>query len=258
MAIASVLCSASIIEFTIPQVVRLSQASQHPLAAAPLFPTRAALFGRMIAPQAAITLAQFALVRELRGGLDRAVGPSALNLPVAYGAASVPFIAAKYNLIISSVYSHSGRTPPAALPWRETPLRAAAGFWKRNIAPGLAWSLLRDTGSVGGGIVLGPVVSRRLADATGSEAVTAPHRFAGGLLAGSCTGLATQLFHNTALTAGRMAEAGGSLPGTAECMRRVLAEHGAKALYVNFQWRVAIIALWTAILNATDPFAVSR
>ena len=40
------------------------------------------------------------------------------------------------------------------------------------------------------------------------------------------------------------------------CDRGLLTEHGPRALYVNFQYRVAIIALWTAILNATDPFAV--
>ena len=33
-----------------------------------------------------------------------------------------------------------------------------------------------------------------------------------------------------------------------------LAGHGARAVYVNFQFRVAIIALWTGILNVADPF----
>ena len=106
--------------------------------------------------------------------------------------------------------------------------------------------------------MLGPVVSARLATATGSEAAGAPQRLAGGLLAGTACGLATQLFHNTALTAGRMAETGGTVPGTLECLRRVFEEHGRRAFYVNFPFRVAIIALWTAILNVTQPFEQTR
>ena len=66
-------------------------------------------------------------------------------------------------------------------------------------------------------------------------------------------GLATQLFHNAALTAGRMAEAG-TRPGTLEAMRLCIKEHGASALYVNYPYRVAVIALWTGILHVADPF----
>ena len=108
----------------------------------------------------------------------------------------------------------------------------------------------------GGGIVLGPVVSARIAAATDQPA-GAPHRFAGGLLAGAACGLGTQLFHNTALTAGRMA-ATGPKPGPLVCLRRVFAEHGASAFYLNFQHRMAIIALWTSILNVAQPFEKQR
>ena len=82
----------------------------------------------------------------------------------------------------------------------------------------------------------------------------APTKFAGGLGAGAACGLATQLFHNAALTAGRVAESTGEIPSAAAAMRTALAEHGARAVYVNFQFRVAIIALWTGILNVADPF----
>ena len=39
---------------------------------------------------------------------------------------------------------------------------------------------------------------------------------------------------------------------------RVFAEHGAKAFYFNFQHRMAIIALWTSILNVAQPFEKQR
>ena len=97
------------------------------------------------------------------------------------------------------------------------------------------------------------MVTPVLATATGGDVTSPPIKFSGGLLAGSFCGLATQLFHNTALTAGRVVETGGSC-GTVEAMQRVFAEHGARAIYVNFQFRVAVIALWTAILNVADPF----
>ena len=50
-----------------------------------------------------------------------------------------------------------------------------------------------------------------------------------------------------------MAEAG-KRPSNFEAMRRCLAEHGASALYVNYPYRVAVIALWTGILHVADPF----
>ena len=105
--------------------------------------------------------------------------------------------------------------------------------------------MLRDSGSVGGGIVVAPLV-------VPSDA-SPPVKFLGGLGCGACCGLATQLFHNAALTAGRMAEAG-RRPGTLEAMRLCIKEHGASALYVNYPYRVAVIALWTGILHVADPY----
>ena len=78
-------------------------------------------------------------------------------------------------------------------------------------------TIVANIGCSGGGIVLGPLVSERIAAAT-EQPVGAPHRFAGGLLAGAACGLGTQLFHNTALTAGRMA-ATGPQPGPLVCLR---------------------------------------
>ena len=88
------------------------------------------------------------------------------------------------------------------------------------------------------------------------EKIESRHRVVGGLLAGCVTGLATQLFHNTALVAGRLAEVSGRAPTNSECLRRVIQEHGHRALYLNFRYRVGIIATWSAILNVTEPFAV--
>ena len=48
----------------------------------------------------------------------------------------------------------------------------------------------------------------------------------------------------------------GAAPSNVECMRQTLKEHGIRAAYLNFPFRVAIIAGWTAVLNVTDPFAV--
>ena len=66
IVVASALCSASIIEFTIPQVGNLSQNSADALPPAPLLPTRAAIFARAIGPQWALTVVQFLLVKVLR------------------------------------------------------------------------------------------------------------------------------------------------------------------------------------------------
>ena len=76
LCIASAACSAVIVEFTVPQIVKLSQMSTIPLPAAP-FQTRLLIMGRALAPQTAITCLQFAAVRELR---DVEAGVAAVQL----------------------------------------------------------------------------------------------------------------------------------------------------------------------------------
>ena len=62
-----------------------------------------------------------------------------------------------------------------------------------------------------------------------------------------------QVFHNAALTGGRMAAAG-ERPSNVACMRQLFAEHGRRALWLNFPQRVGVIASWSAILNVAQPF----
>ena len=236
LATSSLACSATLIELTIPQVVRLSRPTAEPLPTTPLT-ARLAMLPRLIGPQTALTVVQFGCIRELRDAMDRWRGPHPLHLSLSYGLVSGPCRSAAYNLLIAGTYAHHGRASPGDA--------SLERFWRTKVVPGLAWSVLRDSGSVGGGIVVAPLVVPRDA--------SPPVKFLGGLGCGACCGLATQLFHNAALTAGRMAEAG-KRPSNFEALRRCLAEHGASALYVNYPYRVAVIALWTGILHVADPF----
>ena len=111
------------------------------------------------------------------------------------------------------------------------------------------------TRSISRALVTSHVVNRVL-DVSHNNDSTPVHKFFGGLLAGCCTGLGTQLFHNAALTAGRIAQVEHRVPSTMECLRSVVQEHGASALWMNFRMRVMVIASWTAILNVTEPFGI--
>jgi hypothetical protein len=134
---------------TIPQVVNLSKTSGNPLPAATLFPHRATMFARIAPLQIGITMVQFAAVKHLRNALDTVLVPSPVNLSLAYGAASVPLIAAKYNLIIAEVYRYNGRSPSVTAAVQKSLAAQAKEFWMMRIQPGLLWSFLRDSFSVG-------------------------------------------------------------------------------------------------------------
>ena len=92
---------------------------------------------------------------------------------------------------------------------------------------------------------------------TESPAIAFGIKFLGGFMSGSICGLATQLFHNAALTGGRMAE-GGDIPGNLQCMRQLITEQGWRACYINFPLRVAIIAFWSGVLTVAQPFDYDR
>ena len=108
LATSSLACSATLIELTIPQVVRLSRPTAAPLPATPL-PARLAMLPRLIVPQTALTVVQFGCIRELRDAMDRARGPHPLHLSLSYGLVSGPCRSAAYNLLIAGTYAHHGR-----------------------------------------------------------------------------------------------------------------------------------------------------
>ena len=204
-------CSGVIIQFTVPQVIKLSRSSGNPLPQKTSARHMTALLWRSIAPQTAITAVQFGLVRQCKIGLDSAMGEHPLHLSLAYGAVSMPFVAAKYNLLITDVYKYHGRIIED--PVQQGPIQRAVSYWNRNVAPGIVWSLLRDSLSVGGAIVLAPTVApfvaqlqhRLLTPGQGeTQNPTRSQEFVAGVLSGALCGLGTQLFHNAALTAGRM------------------------------------------------------
>jgi hypothetical protein len=191
--VASVLCSASVIEFTIPQLVRLSQGTSTPLPPAPIR-ARAVLFARNIGPQAALTMVQFAGVRWGRDQLDALWGPSPMNFMLAYGGLSVPLVTLKYNLITADLYRYNNVIRPA--PEGETMMVFLKNQWNAKIRPGLAWAFIRDCFSIGGSVVLGPPATLALHSALGYDPEEKPGRllsFAGGLMSGCATGLATQV-----------------------------------------------------------------
>mmetsp|Transcript_4590 Transcript_4590/g.14642 ORF Transcript_4590/g.14642 Transcript_4590/m.14642 type:complete len:339 (-) Transcript_4590:61-1077(-) len=174
---ASLAGSAVLVELTVPQIVRLSLPTKTPLPNTPLA-ARIAMQPRLLGPQTALTTLQFGLTREVRDLLDRALGPNKLHLSAAYGIASGPCRAAAYNLLIAGTYAYHGRSAQGgtdSLPER------ARTFWLTKVKPGLLWSVLRDSGSVGGGIVLAPTVTPRDAPP--------PLKFACGVGAGALCGL---------------------------------------------------------------------
>ena len=87
LATSSLACSATLIELTIPQVVRLSRPTAEPLPATPLT-ARLAMLPRLLGPQTALTVVQFGCIRELRDAMDRWRGPHPLHLSLSYGLVS--------------------------------------------------------------------------------------------------------------------------------------------------------------------------
>eukprot|EP00657_Telonema_sp_P-1_P002385 TRINITY_DN15540_c0_g1_i1.p1 TRINITY_DN15540_c0_g1~~TRINITY_DN15540_c0_g1_i1.p1 ORF type:complete len:102 (+),score=10.87 TRINITY_DN15540_c0_g1_i1:139-444(+) len=94
---------------------------------------------------------------------------------------------------------------------------------------------------------------RQLQERTSLSSEHKSTQFICGVAAGCVTGLATQVLHNAALTAGQL-----RLKGEDSSHRRALTSlfktHGTKALWLNFPMRVAVIASFSAVLNVTQPF----
>ena len=105
-------------------------------------------------------------------GMNSGGFPHPLHLSLSYGLVSGPCRSAAYNLLIAGTYAHHGRASPGDF--------TIERFWRTKVVPGLAWSVLRDSGSVGGGIVVAPYVVPRDA--------SPPVKFLGGLGCGACCG----------------------------------------------------------------------
>ena len=189
---------------------------------------------RLLGPQTALTVVQFGCIRELRDAMDRWRGPHPLHLSLSYGLVSGPCRSAAYNLLIAGTYAHHGRAAPGDA--------SLARFWRTKVVPGLAWSVLRDSGSVGGGIVVAPYVVPRDA--------SPPVKFLGGLGCGACCGLA-----RSCSTTRRSRPIAWPRPAGARARsgRARLCRGARRARAVReLPYRVAVIALWTGILHVAD------
>eukprot|EP00656_Telonema_subtile_P012356 TRINITY_DN16214_c0_g1_i2.p1 TRINITY_DN16214_c0_g1~~TRINITY_DN16214_c0_g1_i2.p1 ORF type:complete len:262 (+),score=33.87 TRINITY_DN16214_c0_g1_i2:189-974(+) len=250
LGLSSVGCSAGVMVFTIPQIVKLSST---PIQGAGL-KMYSTVFARTLVPQALITAFQFSLVRKLKLGIDTMAGDHPMNLSFAYGIASVPLVAAKYNLLMEDVFHVANidiADVPKKVPASSSRMKEALAFWNQRIAPGFMFSLVRDSGSIGGAIVLGPMIVSRVFQEGDTPSNLA--LFGCGMAAGSICGLLTQGLHNLALTAGQL-QMRGEQGGHLATVRVLVKQYGVRALWLNYPMRVGAIASFSAILNVTQPF----
>ena len=253
---ASVLSGAVSIVFTVPQVVALSAASAAPLPATPyLSGSMKGIFAKSIGMQTGLKVAHFGAVKILKDTFDAAPGGGfgAYNINVAYGLVAVPAQAASYNSLTADVFQYFGKSKPTATTsWAQ----ASSDFFAKKIRPGFFWTFVRDSNSVGGGLLMGPVAAKFIAEQRSSCPDATPSRadkLIGGTLAGAVCGFATQIFHNAALTTGRAAELGAPL-STMQCMTQLWTANGFASFYKGFPNRVVVIASMSGILNLTEPF----
>ena len=256
IAAASALAGGITIVFTVPQIVALSQASPSPLPTTTYMGAAArGIFARAIAMQTGLKVLHFGAVRAIKKGLDNVGAFGAYNINVAYGLVAVPAQAASYNTLTADTFRYFGKTKGQS---SANFVEAGAAFFRTKVKPGFLWTFARDSNSVGGGLLLGPVVARFIADqrsgsGAGKNTPTRTDKLVGGTLAGFVCGCATQAFHNAALTAGRAAELGKPL-STIECATTLYKEHGINLLWKGVGNRVVVIAGMSAILNVFEPF----
>jgi hypothetical protein len=126
-------------------------------------------------------------------------------------------------------------------------------FIRGNVIPGLAFSLVRECGATGTGIVLGPHVRAYLAPLLGELPVLLA-KIISGIIAGMFTSFMTQWLHNNALRAGNMAQMG-PIPSSAAVLRQTWSELGVRMFYLNAERRIFSTATATAVLSVVDIFA---
>ena len=248
------------IVFTTPQIVNLSQQTNLPLPKSDISILKKHgrnIFKRAIATQTLNKIIHFGSVRFVKQQFDKLPGGGLgkYNLNVAYGLIAVPVQAWAYNSLNAEVFQYFGQSKPA----QGSFLKLASDFFRTKIRPGFFWNFLRDSNSVGGGLILGPIFAAKIAamrrhgDQGDGASPAKSERLVGGLFAGIICGLGTQMFHNAALTAGRAAVLGTHL-GTIECMKRLWIENGFQCVFQGYHYRVAVIAGMSALLNLCEPF----
>mmetsp|Transcript_9006 Transcript_9006/g.10174 ORF Transcript_9006/g.10174 Transcript_9006/m.10174 type:complete len:305 (+) Transcript_9006:37-951(+) len=253
VAASGAILGIATMELTAPQIVRLTDVK----GALRKYPSghRRSFYARNVPGQFFVKSLHLGGVRLMHDGMDM-IYPSPLNLTFSCGVMAVLFQASAYNMLTATTLRALGvsQGPPST----KSVLSRAVGFYKSKIAPGVVWTFLRDCNSVGGGVVLAPplgkFINNQMPHPWGRRPEPHPAvKFSAGLLAGFGCGLATQCFHNATLTAGRMAELG-EKPNTVSCMRRLFAEQGHRAIYMNFLHRAGLIALSSAVLNMLGCF----
>lgn len=242
------------IVFTTPQIINLSQTSKLPLPTENIHIFQKhgmQIFKRAIATQTVNKVIHFGGVRLLKQSFDLLPGGGLgqYNLNVAYGLISVPVQAWAYNSLNADVFQYFGQSKPTEGSFSTQ----AKEFFMKKIRPGFGWTFLRDSNSVGGGLILGPIITAKYISSNSNGNPSRLERLFGGFIAGCICGFGTQMFHNAALTAGRAAELGENI-GNMEAMRRLWNQIGVKAIYQGYPYRVAVIAGMSALLNVCEPF----
>lgn len=245
-------CASGVVGFMtantmIPQVVKTSAGRMPQLSTG--------MWGKMclaITPKAAgLKAAQYFAMRELKLSLDRVI-PSAPATMLSFGVAGTFFQSVIYNSLITDMYRiYEGVEKP----------RASFKALLDGLRPGFFLCFGRECFSMGGGIVLGPVVKRHLQGALGARGVELssdyPLRFAAGFLSGGCTALSTQWLHNATLMAGRMKALGdphGAPYYTMTSLRAAHKELGLRLFFLNFPQRMGLVATGVGVMNMVDIF----
>lgn len=247
IVIASLGVSSATVAFTYPQVAAISQGAIK------------ADFGRLpalarvtMASQFGLKFFQFGVMRKCKRSLDR-VSPNTgpLNSMVSYGITGVPMQSIMYNKYISDVYTFHGVTQAQK---KLQPSQVAMNFYRTKLYPGIFWCFLRESCATGGGIAAGPYANALLVDFLGNNDYPKTYKFVCGLGCGAVTAGLTQWMHNTALTAGTMAEIGKEKPTTVAAFRKTISELGMSMFYQNYGRRMFVIAAASAVLNMCDIF----
>ena len=132
-------------------------------------------------------------------------------------------------------------------------LQALVLFFDRNVRPGIIFSLCRECGATGSGIVLGPRVRVALAPWIGSwRPVTA--KIVTGIMAGMFCSFVTQWLHNNALRASNIFQSTGNHQSAPDVLYQTWVEFGPRMFYLNAERRILSTATATTILGLIDIF----